>query len=453
MPEVNPRKLVFAVVSFEGPDPYSQAGGLGIRVTGLTRTLAELGFETHLFFLGDPALPAVEARFRNRLVLHRWSQWISAWHPGGVYDGQEGKRRDLTHSLPAWITERVIAPALAAGRIPVLLMEDWQTAEFACRLAEHLSSLGLGERVIRFWNANNTYSFDRIDWPRLGRTNRLTAVSRYMRAMLRDRGVDARVIPNGIPLHLTEPVDASRVDRLRERMGPRSFVFKMARWQHDKGWYQALEAIRRLRRAAQPVTLVARGGGPSQGGGDLAPQAARQGLQVCEVNSAEELDARLPALSLSRPDVVSLRFGVTEDLARTLYAGSGAVLANSIAEPFGLVGLEAMAAGGLVVTGGTGEDYAVDGMNAVVLQSLHPQELCDRVREYLSHPGAGREIRRHAVETARGYTWEAIVRDHLLPAVEAELSSARPNHGLRPRAQRLCPPSLASAGRAPLAAR
>lgn len=26
----------------------------------------------------------------GRLVLHRWAQWISAFHSGGVYDGEEG---------------------------------------------------------------------------------------------------------------------------------------------------------------------------------------------------------------------------------------------------------------------------------------------------------------------------------------------------------------------------
>lgn len=153
---MSPSKLVFAVVAFEGPDGYSLAGGLGTRVTGLTHHLAELGFETHLFFVGDPALPAMEKRCGGRLVLHRWSQWISAWHRNGVYDGEEGKRQDLAASLPAWMTEHVLAPALAEGRIPVVLSEDWQTAEFSSRLSEHLHCVGLGDRVIRFWNANNT---------------------------------------------------------------------------------------------------------------------------------------------------------------------------------------------------------------------------------------------------------------------------------------------------------
>src|SRR3990167_8295723 len=39
----------FVLLSFEGPDRYSRAGGLGSRVTELSRALAGMGFETHLF--------------------------------------------------------------------------------------------------------------------------------------------------------------------------------------------------------------------------------------------------------------------------------------------------------------------------------------------------------------------------------------------------------------------
>ncbi len=53
---MTPERTVFVILSFEGPDVYSQAGGLGVRVRGLSRTLAHLGYETHLFFIGDPEL-------------------------------------------------------------------------------------------------------------------------------------------------------------------------------------------------------------------------------------------------------------------------------------------------------------------------------------------------------------------------------------------------------------
>ena len=77
----------FVILSFEGPDLYSHAGGIGSRVDELSRTLAARGFETHLFFIGDPALPAHEVSVNGNLHLHRWCQWISAYHRGGVYDG------------------------------------------------------------------------------------------------------------------------------------------------------------------------------------------------------------------------------------------------------------------------------------------------------------------------------------------------------------------------------
>ncbi len=54
----------FHLLSFEGPDPYARAGGLASRVDGLSRALVSLGFETHLWFVGDPDLPGHEQRKR-----------------------------------------------------------------------------------------------------------------------------------------------------------------------------------------------------------------------------------------------------------------------------------------------------------------------------------------------------------------------------------------------------
>ena len=92
--------VTFVMLSFEGPDGYSRAGGLGTRVTDLSRALARTGFETHLFFIGAPDLPGHEVLENGRLHLHRWCQWISHYHRGGVYDGEEGKLRDWNRSLP-----------------------------------------------------------------------------------------------------------------------------------------------------------------------------------------------------------------------------------------------------------------------------------------------------------------------------------------------------------------
>jgi glycogen synthase len=74
------------MLSFEGPDPYSMVGGLGTRVSELSAALAETGVKTTLIFVGDPTRPSAEEPTEN-LTYRRWCQWISAYYPGGVYDG------------------------------------------------------------------------------------------------------------------------------------------------------------------------------------------------------------------------------------------------------------------------------------------------------------------------------------------------------------------------------
>ena len=100
---IAPENTMFIVLSFEGPDVYSMAGGLSSRIAYLTNTLAEMGFEVHHIFIGDSRMDGMEARKSGKLILHRWCQWISEYHPAGVYDGEEGKLYDFTESTPPFV--------------------------------------------------------------------------------------------------------------------------------------------------------------------------------------------------------------------------------------------------------------------------------------------------------------------------------------------------------------
>jgi glycosyltransferase involved in cell wall biosynthesis len=398
---LTPDRAVFLIVSFEGPDAYSTAGGLGVRVSGLAEALATGGYETHMFFIGDPDLPAEEWQLDGRLILHRWCQWLSALHPGGVYDGEKAKVDDLRASLPRFLARQVMKPIVDSGMIPVVLSEEWQTADCAIELSDELHRLGIRDRTLLFWNANNPYSFESIDWRRLAFTNTITTVSRYMRSIIRMRGADAVVIPNGIPVRLIRP-EGSSAARLRARNRDRSIYFKMARWEREKGWSQALDALLALRERGRPATLVARSGGPTGAGSGLHSEASLRGLVSREVSSPAQLLECLDGSKESSVDVVDVRFGIRERLAAILYAASDGVLANSVSEPFGLVGLEAMAAGG------AGEDYAVSGQNAVVLETLEAAEIVDRSAELRAAPERVRRMRRAARKTAYEYTWDRV---------------------------------------------
>ena len=119
--------------------------------------------------------------------------------------------------------------------------------------------------------------------------------------------------------------------------------------------------------------------------------------------------------ALITADIVHLRTPLDPESCRVLYRSSAAVLANSGREPFGLVGLETMAAGGVACTGGTGEDYVVPGQNALVLETADPWEFVALFRELRANPARDRALRRAGRTTAEQYSWSHVVRRVLLP--------------------------------------
>jgi glycosyltransferase involved in cell wall biosynthesis len=414
---LSPERTVFVVLSFEGPDVYSRAGGLGVRVTELSRALAEAGYPVHLVFVGDPHLPGQESLIDGRLILHRWCQWISAFHPEGVYAGEEGKWRDFSTSTVDFVVDRIAAPAIHAGKRVVILSEEWHTAEALCRIGDRLWDSGLRRESVLLWNANNTMGFDRIDWQRLNFATTITTVSRYMKHVMWSYGVDPLVIPNGIPTRwLDAPPDES-ADCVRQQLGDGPLLVKVARWDPDKRWKLALETVAHLKTADRPARLVARGGLEAHGG-EVLDHARALGLRVRDVNVATPgSEALAEALGAAdNADVLNITSFVNPEDLRVLYRAADGVLANSGREPFGLVGLEAMAAGGTAFTGNTGEEYARHLENAVVLDTADPAEAAWYVAYLADRPGEQERLRTEGRATARQFTWDRVL-DQLLARV------------------------------------
>ena len=417
-----PQRTVFALLSFEGPDQYSQAGGLGVRMKGLSRTLAQLGYETHLFFCGDPDLPGEETHEAGRLHYHRWCQWISARHRDGVYDGEDEKIRDWNSSLPLSLINQVIAPAIASERNVVLLGEEWHTASSMNLISDALYYRGLRDRVVMLWNANNTFGFHRINWGALAFAVTMTTVSRYMKFKMWESGQNPIVIPNGIPRSSIRDADSEAVAELRAAAAADHFCFKIGRFDPDKRWLMAVSAAGYLKRHDRRMRLLMRGGREAHGG-EIFAHAENQGLIVIDVDAPSD-PSGLASILREHPeaDVINLTSFVSDAMLGVLYAASDAVLANSGHEPFGLVGLEVMAAGGLAVTGSTGEDYAEAFRNALVLETNDPIELITELNMLKQRPKLAASMRRRGKVTARQYTWEKII-DQLL--LRAEFAAAQ----------------------------
>jgi glycosyltransferase involved in cell wall biosynthesis len=418
----------FHAVSFEGPDAYARAGGIASRISGLTQSLADAGFDTHLWFVGDPDLPGHERR--GQLTLHRWCQWISAYHPGGVYDGEEFKRQELAASLPPYLLQHALLPHLRGGGRAVVLAEEWQTVDAVLHLDWLLRGAGLRDQVRIFWNANNVFGFERIDWPRLARAAQITTVSRYMRYRMWSCGVDPMVSPNGLSDDALLPPDRAAVRELRDRLRDRTVLSKVARWDPDKNWLLSVDTVGELKRLGWRPLLIARGGVEPHCREVLA-KAAALGLRVVDRPLASPgVRGLLDSLDDGHAvDVISLRSPLTPDCRRVLFRAAAAVLANSGHEPFGLVGLEAMGAGGLACTGATGEDYAVPGHNAVVLQTQDPREFVGAFHRLRCNPEEERALRRRGRATAGQYAWREIIQRILLPRLEmAPRDTWMPSH-------------------------
>ena len=414
---LDPLRTVFVILSFEGPDVYSQAGGLGVRVKGLSRSLARMGYPTYLYFCGDPDLPAEEDLEGGRLHLRRWCQWISALHRGGVYDGEEGKIRDWNYSLPPSLIDTVIAPAVAEDKHVVVLGEEWHTSWSMKLISDALYYRGLRDRVVMLWNANNTYGFNRIDWPGLNLAATVTTVSRYMKFRMWESGQNPIVIPNGIPREAIVDSDPQSVSELTAAADAEYLWFKIGRFDPDKRWLMAVSAAALLKRMGRRVKLLVRGGHEAHGL-EVISHAQHEGLVVRNVASPADSSALAALLRDSKEvDLINLTSFLSDPVVQVIYSACDAVLANSGHEPFGLVGLEVMAARGIAVTGSTGEDYAEAYRNAVVLETDDPIEIVTELSALKERPSLAASIRKRGRTTARDYVWEKVI-DQLLLRVD-----------------------------------
>lgn len=397
------------LLSFEGPDPYSMVGGLGTRVTELSGALARAGVNSTLLFVGDPSREAAERPAEN-LEYRRWCQWISAYYPGGVYDGEVAKMNDFTASVPPFVAETIVGPAAARGESVLVIAEDWQTVPTAIVLDALLRERGLRDRATLTWNANNTYGFDTIEWGALARSAQITSVSRYMKFELQQRGVESLVIPNGIPERLLDGAPKKLVrfaEELWERRRP--LYVKVARFEEDKRWMQAVDAFAAIASERPGATLVVRGGREAYGGAVFA-RARELGLDVRDLTlPSREPNDVVAAIAAAPGAVVNVQSFVPEDALLALYRIADGVLANSGREPFGLVGLEVMAAGGIAVTGSTGEDYVQPFDNAIVCDTGDPNELATYLRGLIADPKLAAAIRDGGTATAKRYTWPRVL--------------------------------------------
>jgi glycosyltransferase involved in cell wall biosynthesis len=235
-----------------------------------------------------------------------------------------------------------------------------------------------------------------------------------MKFKMWDSGQNPMVIPNGIPRSAIVETAPETQAALKAASGADHFWFKLGRFDPDKRWLMAVAAAAYVKRRGERVKLLMRGGREAHAA-EVFNLALHQGLNVRHLDAPAD-SAGLSALLRDNKDadVINLTSFVDDDLVTSLYSACDAVLANSGHEPFGLVGLEVMAAGGLAVTGSTGEDYAEAYRNAVVLETDDPIEIVTELTLLKERPRLVEAMRRRGRVTARDYLWEKVIDRQLL---------------------------------------
>ncbi|MHB1505316.1 MAG: glycosyltransferase family 4 protein [Sulfobacillus sp.] len=381
------------LLAMEGPDPYATVGGLQVRVWGMARAFARHGDQVTLTFVGDPAQPGRE--LRQGVQLWRWGQRISRHNPKGVYEGEEAKLRDLAESWPQRVLADGIEPALAQGDQVLVQAEDWQTVPALITLSGLLAQRGLLERVPLLYNSNQLYGADRIDWLALNRVARVFTVSRYMKMRLQKFGVDAVVVPNGLDPEAFLPGDPLLSAPLSQLAGKRPLLLKVARFDPQKSWIEAIRAVAMMKSEGFSPLFFIRGDSEPYGDEVLA-EARRLGLRIGATASRDI-------------DLVVHPQPILPAQLRALYRTADAVLAQSEIEPFGYVGLETMAQGGVAVVGETGEYYARHLDNAFVVNTGEPSEIVHHLKTAISRPDLVAEIRKGGEISAQRYAWAHIL--------------------------------------------
>ena len=173
-------------------------------------------------------------------------------------------------------------------------------------------------------------------------------------------------------------MDPDAVAAFRRALDCDLWFFKIGRMDPDKGWLEAVEAVHRLRSQGLNARLVIKPGAYEAFGDEVYRHMVWRGLERAEVVTEDRSVAGIATALGAAPEaaVLDLRFFVPDDILPVFYCAADGTLANSGYEPFGLVGLEAMAAGGVAYVGSTGEDYARPLQNCVVLDdAADPDEI------------------------------------------------------------------------------
>ncbi len=368
--------------------PPVLVGGLGRHVHALAEALAAGGHDVTVLTRHATGAAYDEVRAGVRVVR------VPEDPPLFVFDTEPlAWTMAFNHALA-----RVGLGLAEQDRPDVLHAHDWLVAHAAATLKHHLGvplvatvhATEAGRHQGWLPGAVNK-AIHSVEWWLTYEARRVIACSAYMRwevTRLFDLPADTvDVVPNGVVTDRWRPVPARIAAARRRYAGGGPLVLFVGRLVYEKGVHDLLRAMPRLRRRHPGLRLVVAGGGPHEPTLREQARRLRLGRSVAFAGFVGEQD--LPAL----------------------VAAAQCVVVPSIYEPFGLVALEAAAAGTPLVVADVGglRELVERGVAALRFDPADVAGLAAAVDSLLSDQVLARRIaRRSRAAVGRDFAWPVI---------------------------------------------
>lgn len=369
--------------------PPHIVGGLGRHVVDLTGALAHLGVSVHIITpqlqLGDHHEVTADGVHIHRIIA-----------PPPPDHGFIGFTHEMNHALKfaALDIQRRI------GGCDLIHAHDWLVAQAAIGVKHALqrpllTTIHATERGRQQGHIGGDQSvyIDRLERSLTGESRRIIACSQYManeiRAYFDTPSEKIDVVPNGVTVRTT-PFDSEherRAFRRRYAQDDQPLVYYVGRIVYEKGLHILIDAWTRVLEQIPRARLVIAGTG----------------------SYLQWLRQRVWELGITN-SVLFTGF-VSDDERDRLYHATDAAVFPSLYEPFGIVALEAMAAGCPVIvtqTGGLSEVVSLHETGLTVYPN-NADSLAWGILHTLHHPHWSRQRAANAFHEVRHrYSWQAI---------------------------------------------
>ncbi len=375
----------FKVIMLSWEYPPRTVGGLGRHVHDLSRALSSLGVEVHVFTCparGEPLYGVDD----QGVHVHRVSP----------EDLDTGDFMDWLGRLNAGMVGKALESGLGEGFFDLVHAHDWLVRDAAVEISGkfglplvvtiHATEYGRNRGIF----TDLQRKIHDIEGDLVARSGRVICCSSYMAReveRLFGRG-GIKVIPNGVDVKTLAVGKDPKTDYMAVAGNP--VIAFLGRLVPEKGVQVIIEALPLIRRSHPGALLVVAGRGPYE----------------------EELKKLAEKFGVAE----YVKFiGFVDDAGRNRLLSEAAVAVfPSLYEPFGIVALEAMAAGTPVLVsdiGGLGEiiSHGIDGLKA---PPGRPDLLARYVLELLDHPALAEKLGRKAYgKVLSRYDWSRIAAE------------------------------------------